>query len=67
MRDLSHDDLEDLAALADAALDEPVETLVVPHPAAPGVLLEVTVDGGGILAATWRLGDAWRAAEVGEG
>lgn len=67
MDDLSPDDLEALATIADAALDEPVETLAVPHPAAPGVLLEVTYDGGGIVAATWRLGDAWRAAEVGDG
>ncbi|WP_437310060.1 hypothetical protein [Sorangium sp. So ce388] len=44
-----------------------METLAVPHPAAPGVLLEVTYDDGGIVAATWRLGRWWRCVEVGEG
>ncbi|WP_438029086.1 hypothetical protein [Sorangium sp. So ce233] len=67
MDDLSPDDLEDLAAIADAALEEPVETLVVPHPAAPALRLEVTYDGGGIVAATWCLGGAWWAAAAGEG
>jgi hypothetical protein len=67
MDDLSPDDLEDLAAIAEAALDEPVGTLTVPHPAAPGVLLDVTYDGGGIVAATWRCGGWWRAVEVVEG
>lgn len=64
MDDLSPDDLDDLAAIADAALEEPVETLSLPHPAAPALLLEVTCDGGGIVAATWRLGGAWLVAEV---
>ncbi|XXX79219.1 hypothetical protein WMF30_10635 [Sorangium sp. So ce134] len=67
MDDLSPDDLEALATLAEAALDELVETLALPHPAAPGVLLEVTFDGAGIVAATWRCGSWWRVAEVWEG
>ncbi|WP_434042256.1 MULTISPECIES: hypothetical protein [Sorangium] len=70
MDDLPPDDLEDLddlAAIADAALDERVERLALPHPVAPGVLLEVTYDGGGIVAATWRWGCSWCVSEVGEG
>ncbi|KYG11245.1 hypothetical protein BE21_08240 [Sorangium cellulosum] len=67
MDDLSLDDLEALAALADAALDEPVETLVLPPPTAPGVGLEVTYDGAGSGAATWRCGSWWCVAEVGRG
>ncbi|WP_437799534.1 hypothetical protein [Sorangium sp. So ce693] len=67
MNDLSPDDLDELAAIADAALDEPVEALSLPHPAVPGVLLDVTYDAGGIVAATWRWDGWWRVAEVGEG
>lgn len=67
MDDLAPDDRDDLAAIAEAALDEPVETLVVPHPAAPGLRLEVTHDGGRIVAATWCLGEAWWEAAVGAG
>lgn len=67
MDDLSPDDLDDLAAIADAALDEPVETLSLPHPAAPALLLELTCDSGGVLVAAWRLGGAWWVAELGEG
>jgi hypothetical protein len=63
MDDLDLADLDDLAAIAEAALDEPVETLAVAHPVAPELRLEVTFDGGGLVAATWRLGGWWRVAE----
>lgn len=54
----------DLAAIADAAIDEPVEALRVP--VAPGLDLELVVDGHGLLAASWSAGAWWSPAEIGE-
>ncbi|WP_438005460.1 hypothetical protein WME89_43180 [Sorangium sp. So ce321] len=57
-------DPDDLAAIAEAALAEDVETLALS--VAPGLVLELAYDGFGLFAATWRAGSWWRAVEFGE-
>jgi hypothetical protein len=54
----------DHLATVDAALDEPVR--VLDYAVAPGLALELTYDGGGLLLATWRIGESWVVVEPGE-